>query len=703
MPASVCYPGAICMIRIGGDLCSTYSCNGLPFVDHCENVDNTTRKCVCTDGFNGTRVLTGDNAFLGCTAICGDGIPVGNEECDTVTPKGACVNCSVQPGWSCSVDSSGKSVCTNFPECSGPRNLTWVLCEQWFRTGTAYGLVYSDSKVNANQACKMLGYAGVLGVKDLYRKSYRGGGTRCTCGTAQGEPTSAISSLDDSGDGFPNSFAGTWLCQGGILDSDNYSTPFAVALLVSELEYSLGQVGSPLLVTVNSNLVIDIRTTDPNPTTTTATCNQDLLTKTTRDFVAKTVKEVLPGWDPTVIQVVVVSHDGSCYVQIYLVRSFICPTLCYGHGTCIANDVCQCNPPFYGDCSKNCLNGLVSSDGKACLVLSVSNITCEWNDWGPWSACQDACSADNTQTRSQSLILNKSSSSCPLIKSDSVSCPRCAGFEPEVEQQITAQTQTGTPAYAALSLVFYMSNIGTSLTEQYGCSFTTSPNVKDEALKGFFTGYITQLGNATNQSSSNETSSKRATTNSSDITTSNITTSDITTSDITTNDFTTGDINTTTSDTNISTTTNQTGICVSDPVQLRQAAEYIIKSGRDFLVQSRGVSPDDVSYEIIPQCQVLLTVNTPGTSVLIYVLPPLIVICVLLLILLAILIMKNIPINLKPLPVEVRWQYQQFLENKKDWVKMESFSPAYYRKSLAKKSEDWERMTDLFLLFCSSY
>eukprot|EP01126_Amoeba_proteus_P066184 TRINITY_DN9528_c0_g1_i1.p1 TRINITY_DN9528_c0_g1~~TRINITY_DN9528_c0_g1_i1.p1 ORF type:complete len:709 (-),score=117.87 TRINITY_DN9528_c0_g1_i1:263-2305(-) len=411
-------------------------------------------------------------------------------------------------------------------------------------------------------------------------------------------------------------------------------------------------------------------------------CLKEPTTVEVQDLSNRAISSVLHGWNSAGITVTISFRNNHCFVDISLQLVHICPTKCFGHGTCVADGLCQCNPPFYDDCSKSCLQGYITPDGKSCI--SKSETKCIWSEWSDWTACSDTCSSSNIQTRSQTLLNESSSSSCPPTNTDNAACTKCFGFDPEVQAQIQKEA-VDEVSKVAFSLLFYMSSIGDSLSTLYGCTLTQSPTSKQDALMGVFKGSITTLGNQTSHQ-------KRSLDSTNESTTAGI--SDINTSTTFTDNYTI-DTSTTDNSSNIS-DTESNFTCITDPQQLENASKYVIDTGKQFLVDSQKIDPSNIKVEHIPPCQIALTVQVPSPSILVYVLPPVAVVLLTLIALIAVIIWKSIPINMKVLPEEVRWQFQNFLDHPGEWAKVINHHPNYYRKSLVPKSPEWNRMQDIF-------
>eukprot|EP01126_Amoeba_proteus_P013694 TRINITY_DN15870_c0_g1_i2.p1 TRINITY_DN15870_c0_g1~~TRINITY_DN15870_c0_g1_i2.p1 ORF type:complete len:424 (-),score=80.87 TRINITY_DN15870_c0_g1_i2:9-1280(-) len=232
-------------------------CNNMSGVDHCESLDGEQRRCVCLDGYRGSKVLSKLEIFGGCQAICGDGLKVNEEECDTGLNTNGCINCTIQKGWTCSENLAGRSFCGVQPECSVHDYS--VVCEEWFNQNTIFALLSSFQPADANLACISAGYQKVA-TSGIYTHTYQGTttGLLCVCSSNSGEPSSVIETFSNAGQGFPNNFMGLSLCQKFVGDINNENLPTLVMNIYQNLKASL-----PNLVYVDSNSTIFINTRLP--------------------------------------------------------------------------------------------------------------------------------------------------------------------------------------------------------------------------------------------------------------------------------------------------------------------------------------------------------------------------------------------------------------------------------------------------------
>lgn len=62
---------------------------------------------------------------------------------------------------------------------------------------------------------------------------------------------------------------------------------------------------------------------------------------------------------------------------------------------------------------------------------------------------------------------------------------------------------------------------------------------------------------------------------------------------------------------------------------------------------------------------------------------------------------RHRPLNLKSLPYQVRWQYEQYQSNPRGWTAVGSGDARYYKKQLD-SGEEWDFMSSLFHDFCEA-
>eukprot|EP01126_Amoeba_proteus_P043765 TRINITY_DN4824_c1_g1_i1.p1 TRINITY_DN4824_c1_g1~~TRINITY_DN4824_c1_g1_i1.p1 ORF type:complete len:637 (-),score=111.57 TRINITY_DN4824_c1_g1_i1:137-2047(-) len=284
----------------------------------------------------------------------------------------------------------------------------------------------------------------------------------------------------------------------------------------------------------------------------------------------------------------------------------------------------------------------ISSTGFACFGTTTNEeLNCYWSSWTQWTDCPAACSMNNIRSRSQNLLSNISTKGCESQSFQFDACSLCSGFAPTLEQKIQQDAPRGSSQYNLVRLAYFFENS----TEKFSAYSGFSITVHNDFMKSSKDGYLSM--NLTKPKSQKKRNS------------------------------------------------NDTE-CITNQTELEIAINYTVQKATEFLVNSSGVDPNSISAVIIPVCQLVIQITTPPPLYVVFITPPVVVICLLLLLLLGVIVWKNIPIDLKDLPAEVRWQYQQYLDHGSSWKKVSTMGPTYYMKQLDKSSEEWKYMDKLY-------
>eukprot|EP01127_Copromyxa_protea_P004820 TRINITY_DN1464_c1_g2_i1.p1 TRINITY_DN1464_c1_g2~~TRINITY_DN1464_c1_g2_i1.p1 ORF type:complete len:1631 (-),score=237.44 TRINITY_DN1464_c1_g2_i1:393-5285(-) len=345
-----------------------------------------------------------------------------------------------------------------------------------------------------------------------------------------------------------------------------------------------------------------------------------------------------------------------------------------GKGICIEQDVCECPiaDGYYGrNCELNChltclkysatcsvsVHGrswwcdcatgwFPSFDNQKCFPKDSETPHCVWGNWTAWRNCTECGS---TRTREAQLIDDKSDSSCGSFYPERQICDTDCAMP---LRERASQSDYGT-YYAFTFVKFWKNNAAQYISAKYNITLVVDDNYR--SVNG-------QSGGPYYFTISFFTADKYITTILSE-----------------------------------SAKRDDTEFCIDD--ETLEEAIKDVKNVTHTYIATLDIPEDTISWNQTG-CDLILQVRNPDGLLIWPIFGGVVGGMVVILFVLCIVFIwyKTRPVDLSHLPPPVRWQYEQYYDSKSTgWVQDQS--KKFYKKKLAKDSEEYEKMKEFFYGF----